>query len=240
MSPLDRLVRATVALLPPSLAACIKRTFPEWTLPEKIVLKKQKKDWDEEFDTEKATYEKLKHLQGHVIPELFGQVVHQGTRALVFQYVGEANMASPQGSILDPATGEELTLAEFRTMVAQALSMLFENGISQDDLKLDNFHRFDGTGRRKIMVLDLEQVTEVPKNERDERTSIAVNWLARRYREHVRCMRHDELLSPAPEAEVSDPIPPAQRVMLPKPAYTQPAACFVGVPPVAPRVSEAL
>jgi hypothetical protein len=209
-------------------------------LPEKIVLKKQKQGWDEEFDTEKATYEKLKHLQGHVIPELFGQVVYQGTRALVFSYVGEANMARPEGTILDSATGEELTLTEFRAMVAQALSMLFENGISHDDLKLDNFHRFDGTGRRKIMVLDLEQVTEVPKNERDERASIAVDWLARRYCEHVKCMRHDELLPRVPEAEVSNPIPPAQRVMLPRPAYTQPAAYFVGVPPVAPRVNEAL
>jgi hypothetical protein len=203
-------------------------------------LKKQKKGWDEEFDTEKATYKKLKHLQGRVIPELFGQVVYQGARALVFSYVGEANMARPQGTILDATTGEELTPAEFREMATQALGTLFENGISQDDLKLDNFHRMDEAGRRKIMVVDLEHVTEVPKEEKDERTNIAVDWLTRRYREHVKCMRYDELLPPAPEPDLPHAIVPAERVVLPKQTWAQPATGLVGPPPVAPRTNEVL
>jgi len=35
-------------------------------------LKKEKEDWEEEFNTELATYEKLRCLQGHVIPVCYG------------------------------------------------------------------------------------------------------------------------------------------------------------------------
>lgn len=191
-------------------------------MPEKIVLKKQKEGWDEEFDTEKATYEKLRHLQGHVIPILFGQAVYQGVRTLVFSDVGGANMAGPQGTILDSASGEELTHAEFRAMATEALGSLLDNGISHDDFKLDNFHRFDGASRRTIMVLDLERVTKVPKDEKDELTKRAVDWLAQRYRQHVKCTRYDGLLPPDPEGEMPDSFPPVQRMVLPKPSWLLP------------------
>ena len=131
ISPLDRIVRATLALLPPALAACVKRILPEWTLPEKVVVKKQKKD--------------------------------HGPRS--------------------------------------------------------------GTGDGGAQ--------EAPREEEDdEPTDTAVDWLARRYRGLVKCMRHDELLPPAPDAEVSDRIPPAQPVILPprQPIHSQPQAWSVGRP----------
>ena len=60
-----------------------------------------------------------------MIPELFGQATYRGTRALVFSYVGDANMASLQGTLLDSDSGAELTHAEFEAMAMHALGTLF-------------------------------------------------------------------------------------------------------------------
>ena len=58
-----------------------------------IILKVQKSGWDEEFDTEKAAYEKLKRLQGRVIPICYGQAQYEGTRALILSDIGGACIA---------------------------------------------------------------------------------------------------------------------------------------------------
>ncbi|KAK0732275.1 hypothetical protein B0H67DRAFT_478096, partial [Lasiosphaeris hirsuta] len=61
-------------------------------LPTNIVLKKQKEEWGDEFDTEKATYEKLKCLQGLVIPICYGQARPRGL------VCGKAQECRPTGT----------------------------------------------------------------------------------------------------------------------------------------------
>lgn len=48
------------ALLSPALRSRAQSTFPEWVLPTNIVLKRTKDDLEEEFKTEKATYDGYK------------------------------------------------------------------------------------------------------------------------------------------------------------------------------------
>ncbi|KAK4206522.1 hypothetical protein QBC37DRAFT_458617 [Rhypophila decipiens] len=64
------------------LRSWAQSSFPEWFLPTNIVLKRQKDGWDEEFDAERSTYQDLACLQGIVIPTCYGQVQHDGKRAL--------------------------------------------------------------------------------------------------------------------------------------------------------------
>jgi hypothetical protein len=51
------------------MASCFLQTliatnFPGFFLPDRVVLKKMKPGWLEEFDNEKTMYERLQSLQG--------------------------------------------------------------------------------------------------------------------------------------------------------------------------------
>jgi hypothetical protein len=94
-SILQLAIQTLVGWLPLSLRSWVRSAFPEWFLPEKIVLKKQKSGWEDELDTEKATYEKLRCLQGLVIPTCYGQLQYEGSRALVLSDIGGACVAEP-------------------------------------------------------------------------------------------------------------------------------------------------
>ncbi len=47
--------------------------------------------WDDEFQNEQDTYEKLELLQGRVIPIFYGEAWFQGTRALILSEVQGLN-----------------------------------------------------------------------------------------------------------------------------------------------------
>ena len=181
-------------ILPSALSSPLRSAFPEWSLPENIVLKKQKDNWEDEFDTELATYEKLQCLQGHIIPTLFGKVEYEGTRALVLSDLRGASMAEPAGAIL--RSGTMLSEAEFRRLSAEALGALAACGILYDDLKLDNFLRLEShKGDSIMMIVDLEQVYEVEcKEERSRLVEGDADLLAERYGKHLTCMRNDGFL----------------------------------------------
>ena len=57
-SALQAVLQILLRWFPFPLRSCIHSAFPEWFVPTKIVVKKQKEGWEEEFDMEKA-YEKL-------------------------------------------------------------------------------------------------------------------------------------------------------------------------------------
>jgi hypothetical protein len=57
-------------------------------------VKKHKDGWDEGFEMEKATYERLACLQGLVIPRYYGEVQCEGTLALVLSDIGGACVAT--------------------------------------------------------------------------------------------------------------------------------------------------
>jgi hypothetical protein len=85
--------------LPSPLRSWANASFPEWLLPTKIVLK-QKDGWEEEFDNEIAAYERLKCLQGLVIPRCYGQAQYEGTHALVLSDIGGVCVVEPEGAVL--------------------------------------------------------------------------------------------------------------------------------------------
>ena len=147
-------------------------------------MKKEKNGWDEEFETEKATYEELKCLQGIVIPVCYGQVQYEGTRALVLSDIGGACVAEPGGAVL----GEQ----DVRPLFDQALSALASHGISHDDLKLDNFHLVNKSGNKTIMIVDLERINKLPhEKDRAQIVRADVDFLMQAYRDHLECLRED-------------------------------------------------
>ncbi|PHH76571.1 hypothetical protein CDD80_1432 [Ophiocordyceps camponoti-rufipedis] len=118
----------------------------EWNLPSRLVLKKCKEGWDQEFNAEIAAYEKLKSLQGIVIPICYGVLEYEGTRALLLSDVGGENLLFPEGSLF--------SVADVSRMLRDAFTAMARLGVRQDDLKLDNFFVVDN----KIMTVDLELV----------------------------------------------------------------------------------
>ncbi len=145
---IQRVFGRLINLLPSPARARLESWFPEWSLPSRLVLKKQKDVWDEEFETEKAAYAKLRPLQGVVIPRYFVELVFEEKRAIVLSDIGGAALATPEGLLLE--------LPELRRLVHQALDAFIPFGIFPSDIKLDNYHL---TGS-KVMVVDLERVSE--------------------------------------------------------------------------------
>ena len=120
--------------------------MPGLFLPKQLILKKKKRDWDEEFDNEKAKYELLKALQGDVIPICYGEVKYEGERALLLSYV--------DGVSLYDIT--DLPIDEVQRMIEDAFWPLQEYGVVPNDTKLDNFILVGD----KLVIIDLEHVYE--------------------------------------------------------------------------------
>lgn len=173
-----------VSLLSSQLRSWFDSAFPEWSLPSQVILKTQKEGWDEEFEMEKATYTKLRPLQGVIITKFLSEVRYNGVRALLLSDVGGACLATPEGALLE--------LAEFRRMLAQALTALSHFAILHHDVKLDNFH----VARDRIMVVDLERVSDGPLSDEYLEVGIesAVDSLARHYESNQYCFWEDGLI----------------------------------------------
>jgi hypothetical protein len=186
-SALHPVIQILLRWIPSPLRRWIYSSFPEWFLPTKIVLKKQKDGWDEEFDTEKAAYEKLKCLQGLVIPICYGLAQYEGTRALVLSDIGGSCVAEPKGAVL----AEQ----DVRPLFDQALSALASQGISHDDMKLDNFHLVNHSGNKIIMIVDLERINQLPpQRDPTQMVQADVDFLMQAYRDHLECLQEDGLL----------------------------------------------
>lgn len=147
--------QALIGHLPSAIRTWFESSFPEWTIPSRLILKKYKEGWDEEFEMEKATYAKLRSLQAIVIPKLFGELRYDNTRALLLSDIGGVCLATPEGALLE--------LADFRRLLCQALTALSQFKILQEDVKLDNFHLVDD----KIIIIDLEKISEEPLSNED-------------------------------------------------------------------------
>ncbi|KAK0625125.1 hypothetical protein B0T17DRAFT_639555, partial [Bombardia bombarda] len=143
-----RLIPRLVAFLPSTIRTWFDASYPEWNLPSNVILKKEKKDWQKEFDNEKAAYTKLRPLQGVIIPKFFGELLYDNTKAFLMSDIGGASLDSPEGALLE--------VADFRRMLHQTLIAFTQFRITLDDLKLGNFHL---TGD-KIMIVDLENLNE--------------------------------------------------------------------------------
>ncbi|KAK4655748.1 hypothetical protein QC762_305130 [Podospora pseudocomata] len=185
---LQSILLTALGYLPCTIQAWFESLFPEWTLPSQLILKKQKKNWEEEFEAEKAAYAKLRPLQRIVVPRLFGELQYDNTPALLMSDIGGACLAAPEGGMLE--------LDEFRRLVSQALTALSRFRLLQDDAKLDNFHLTDG----KVMVVDLEMMTnEVQEPLTDEQLKFGVECevddLAKGSEDTQYCFWEDGILS---------------------------------------------
>ncbi|KAG7286747.1 hypothetical protein NEMBOFW57_009061 [Staphylotrichum longicolle] len=121
----------------------------QWFLPPQIVLKRQKINWDEEFDNEKHIYATLAPLQGKVIPICYGEAQcaatgTTGTRALVLSDVG--------GVCLSEDAAKGFDVAQLEAMLEEFFRALAELKVAHDDFKLDNY-RLVGD---KIIVIDFD------------------------------------------------------------------------------------
>lgn len=143
--------RALIALLDrtPSLVKNTIRYFwPGLFLPPRIIIKKKKKGWEEEFETERAAYAKLKPAQGYLVPVFCGEVTCEGSQALVLSEV-DGTMPFEQKEPLDRA--------EFKKRLTQACQELATFGLFPGDIKLANI-LLVGDG---VVFLDLEFFYEV-------------------------------------------------------------------------------
>lgn len=145
----QRIAQKLAGFLPRILRTWLFFLFPEWNLPPRMVLKAQKIPWYDEFDLEKATYVRLRPLQGTVIPQLLGEVSYRGNRALLLSDIGGASADSPEGCLMD--------VAEFGHAVRECMAALAKFGVTQDDLKLDNYHVVGD----KVMAVDFEMVLDL-------------------------------------------------------------------------------
>lgn len=147
----QRIAQKLAGFLPRILRAWLFSLFPEWNLPPRMVLKAQKIPWYDEFDLEKATYARLRPLQGTVIPELFGEVSYRGNRALLLSDIRGASADSPEGCLMD--------VAQFGRAVRECMAAVAKFGVTQDDVKLDNYHVVGA----KVMAIDFEMVSDLDR-----------------------------------------------------------------------------
>jgi hypothetical protein len=186
---IGRIIEALFRIISKATGTWLQSRFPEWFLPERIVLKRQKENWEEEFDHEVVAYNRLRPIQGLTIPKLYGMIQYANTRALILSDIGGSCVATPEGAVLDEQDIEPL--------FHQALTSLNEYGICHDDTKLDNFHLVTDEGRDKIMIVDLESADfEQTEEELAYTAKNKTKALLRQYRNHLKCLEHDGVLLP--------------------------------------------
>lgn len=144
----ERLVLFLAGLLPAVVRTRFEASFPEWALPQCVIVKQKKEGWDKEFEDEKAMYALLRPLQGVVIPCYLGEVAYGNKRAILLSDIGGAALAEPEGLLLE--------MPDLRRMMRQAVAAIGQFGRVHDDSKLDNYHLVGD----KIMIIDLERMSE--------------------------------------------------------------------------------
>ncbi|KAJ4160351.1 hypothetical protein NW754_003476 [Fusarium falciforme] len=154
-SPFERTLLTLLLRLPILLQAPIATLFPGFFLPDRVVLKKAKEGWLEEFENEKLMYERLQSLQGRVIPRFYGEAKCEGARALV---LSEVIGIMPWEQKLPPLQADE-----FKELVEAAFQELNAFGLAYDDVKLDNMILVQD----RVVLVDLESVYEASPEHRE-------------------------------------------------------------------------
>lgn len=192
-SPLQQFIHRVVGFVPQLVRPYVKRLFPEWFLPTNIILKTERQgkeeehgDPDELMDTEIQAYEKLKPLQGVVVPIYYGEVRYNGFRSIILQDVGGASLREPAGMLLE--------FEELARLLEECYVALFSFGVRLEDTQLGNFILVDG----KAMVIDLEMVTfDNPEERLRQAMYIDISWLLGNYRDHRKFLRREGWLEAA-------------------------------------------
>ncbi|RTE70813.1 hypothetical protein BHE90_014786 [Fusarium euwallaceae] len=174
-SAFDRAIISILLALPYTLQNFARALVPGYFLPSRIILKKMKAGWNDEFDNEVCMYERLRPAQGYLIPICYGLAWCDGKRALVLSKVeGIMPFEQPVETPLDAL--------EFCRRLRVAYQELGTYGLMYGDPKLDNYLLVDD----RIVIVDLETVEEA-KEEGDVEYVIESNveFARDRYRNYL-------------------------------------------------------
>ena len=152
-SPIQRGIQSLLTFFPSAFRAYFGSLFPEWCLPERVILKpeKDKDTVDKEtatelFDTELKAYKKLRPLQGTSVPILYGQIKYNGARTLIVQDIGAESIREPAGLTF--------SLTKLVRLLQECISDLEGAGLRQEDAQLSNFIFANG----RLVAVDFERV----------------------------------------------------------------------------------
>ncbi|UKZ60640.1 uncharacterized protein TrAtP1_001911 [Trichoderma atroviride] len=143
----DKVATTALAIFPKFAQPRLQKWFPEWYLPRNIVLKTQKKNWENEFYAEIKYYKALESLQGIYIPKYLGATELNGVKSHVLSDVGGICVA-------DIDEGSEDLAPAIEKLFRHTISAVAAMGHYQNDMRLDNFHLVGD----KIVIVDLEQM----------------------------------------------------------------------------------
>jgi hypothetical protein len=113
-----------------------------------LIIKQEKDGWATEFEAEKEAYQKLKNLQGDVIPCLLGECRFNGCPALILSDV--SGLTLHQIALSDSTLSDK----DIRALLHTALQALYNHGAEYWDQRLDNFILSEG----RVVIVDLEQI----------------------------------------------------------------------------------
>lgn len=174
----------TSATVPAFAQSWVEAVLPEWLFPDCASLKTQKPGQDEEimgeyFDTEVEAYQRLKPLQGAIIPMFYILLRYNGTRALLLEYLRGIPLSAPEGATM--------ILEELSSLLQPCYRALHAFDLYQDEANLSNFQPVEG----KIKVLDLESaVFHYSADQRATFLVSSVRHLARHYLSNQAYYRH--------------------------------------------------
>ncbi|OIW30514.1 hypothetical protein CONLIGDRAFT_630491 [Coniochaeta ligniaria NRRL 30616] len=180
-------IRRVSNQLPTALHNLITEWFPGLFLPDTVIIKELKPDWDEEFNNEIRMYRKLKPIQDVVVPVFYGEIRVDGTRALLLSDVG--------GKPLVAVTFAEHRRNDLERMVQTALRAIYGLGVSPCDANLVNCHVVGD----RVMIVDHEQDEDLEEGLRD-RLDEVVEAKAERI-----MARHWEVHKPKKPTKARDP-----------------------------------
>ncbi|KAK3933947.1 hypothetical protein QBC46DRAFT_368500 [Diplogelasinospora grovesii] len=181
------LLGTVIGVLPQAAQSWAKTRWPEWFLPRNVILKKRKKDREEEFENETRMYARLRELQGTVIPVCYGLVVccEQQVPALVLSDIGGHELYQPEaGAIPNDRLAK---------LLRDAFKALARYGVGHGDLKLDNLHLIRDNGLR-VMVVDLESVEDINPANSAFFVNSDIDHVLRVYQMHQECLIDDGFL----------------------------------------------
>ncbi|KAH8433990.1 uncharacterized protein LDX57_011626 [Aspergillus melleus] len=119
-----------------------------------VIIKQQKDEWEEEFEDEEKAYNRLKKLQGEVIPYFYGRGCFNGQPALILSDIDGITLNDLAHSNYD------VPEASLKAHLEEVFDALSTHGALYRDQKPDNFFLCGDCdiGFSKAMVVDLEQV----------------------------------------------------------------------------------
>ncbi|CAG9986281.1 unnamed protein product [Clonostachys byssicola] len=133
--------------------------LPEWFLPNRIVLKCQKRGTDVEyadderlerlFEAEHYAYNRLKPIQGLTIPRCYGSTHFSGRKALILQHCPGETLEQPEAATL--------SYSESKKLLGDSFNEMADQGAVQQDASLSNF--ILAPDKRRITAVGLERVT---------------------------------------------------------------------------------